>query len=240
MKNYSDIINASKYDHSALVLFGSYSRGDFNSESDIDVLEITKQSQRPYSNDKINFATYTFEQLRQMANDGNLFVLHILEEGQLLTGNSEIIDSLKKEFKKLASYDSLRKEILLTAKLLDIEIDKYLGNPRGYYGLLCYLFRSFLYSKIYDEGKVNFSIKRVAKYFGDDRILRVFELKYQHQVSFPEFDWCKKLFEEYAGEKFQNEFGTANNLLGKFKSTSSFMMSIGIHFLKDSIEEIGY
>lgn len=234
------IVSLAKYNPSTVILFGSYSRGDYNENSDIDVLEVTQKENKPYSISNINYSTYTNQQLKKMAKSGNLFLLHIILEGKILKGDPAIISNLKKEFNKPENYQLFRKEIKLIAQLLDVTQNNYVVNPKGYYTLLCYLFRSYLYSLMIDSDQIRFSINDVSDFFKDKKIKEVFDLKNKREVSFIEYEKCKKIFEGYADTKFFNKFPDANLLLKNLKENSRFATSVGIHFLKDSLEEMFY
>ena len=234
------IENLSKYRHSALILFGSRSRGDFDAQSDIDILEITENPHRPYSVDHFNYSTYTLDQLINMAQSGSLFVWHIITEGKVIIGDKDIITQLEQNFIKPNNYDDFRNEILSAARLLDISQLEYIRNEKGYYGLLCYLFRSYLYSLCADENRLTFSIKEIAKMYKDSRLVRLFNMKYQKHITFDDYSWCKKIFESYTNTKFINKYGDSSILLNKIKKDSKFTLNIGVHFLKDSIEDISY
>lgn len=236
-----DIIDKlSKYNHTALILFGSRSRGDFDTQSDIDILEITTEIHKPYSVDHFNYSTYTKDQLISMGENGSLFVWHIIKEGQVIKGNINLIAELKSKFIQPNNYNEFRKEILSAARLLDINDGEFNMNTKGYYGLLCYLFRSYLYSLCADNEHLTFSIKEIAKIYKDSQLVKLFNMKYQKNISFDEYTWCKEIFEDYANTEFTNDYASSSTLLKKIKDESRFTLSIGLHFLKDSVENIPY
>lgn len=238
--NKDIIVSLAKYLPSHIILFGSYSRGDYNIESDIDILEITKDEHKPYSINNINYSTYTLNQLRKMANSGNLFVLHIILEGKVLKGDPKIIEFLKIEFNKPTTYQKFRDEIIFTSQLLDVNENTFLNNRKGYYGLLCYLFRSFLYSIMADANQIKYSINGVSEFFIDNKIIDIFNIKHKQIISFSNYENSKTVFENYAKTRFVNKFEDANTLIKNFRDNSSFASSLGFHFLKDSLEEITY
>lgn len=233
-----EVPTLAKHDNIALILFGSYSRGDYNSSSDIDILEVTKLTKKPYSVGKINFSTYTLLQLKKMANEGNLFILHIILEGQTISGNSEILNDVKHEFKKQKSYENYRNEILAASKLLDLTEKQFKSNTKGYYGLLCYLFRSYLYSTLIDQGYLKFSIQKISKRYEDKDISTVFSLKHKEKITYSEFLFCKSVFQKYAKTKFTNQYGNSVNMLQNLKESSQFAFSIALHFLKNLAGEL--
>ncbi len=227
-----------KHNNLALILFGSYSRGDYDLTSDIDVLEVTQRVEKPYSNGEINFSTYSLEQLRKMASEGNLFILHLILEGKLISGDTNLLKIIERSFIKRKSYESFRTEIVLTARLLDVTEEQFSINSKGYYGLLCYLFRSYLYSMMYDEGSLKFSIKEISKKYNDSNISEVFSKKHQKTITFSEFIFCKSVFQKYAKSKLNNNFIDSIDLLKAVKEKSKFGFSVALHFLVDLANEL--
>lgn len=234
----NEIKNSAKHKYSALVLFGSYSRGDFDISSDIDVLEVTKEKEKPYSKAKINFSTYSLDQLKSMASEGNLFVLHIILEGKVVVGDFNILEILKDNFQKPKSYNGFREEIIFTAKLLDVTEQKFEANSKGYYGLLCYLFRSYLYAMMIDDGRIDFSIKKISANYKDQDVSKVFNLKYNTKITFSEYLYCKTIFQKYANTEFKNHLVDPVELLKVLQESSRFGFNIALHFLEDLVQEI--
>lgn len=234
----SDIPKYSKHNFLSQILFGSYSRGDHDSISDIDVLEITPNIEKPYSNNEVNFSPYTFAQLIAMAKEGNLFILHIIMEGKMIAGDFKYLEELKSYFKKPKSYDSFRKEIILTSRLLDVDEEQFIKNSKGYYGLLSYLFRSYLYSIMYDKANLKFSIKQISKHYSDNEISKVFAFKHKIKVNYLDFQFCKTVFEKYASISFINPYVDTLDLMKNLKATSKFGFSIALHYLVELADEL--
>lgn len=234
----NEIQNSAKHKNLALILFGSYSRGDFDGSSDIDVLEITREKEKPYSKAKINFSTYSLGQLKTMASEGNLFVLHVIMEGEVISGDFEILDILNASFKRQNNYKRFRDEIIFTAKLLDVTEKYFKANSKGYYGLLCYLFRSYLYAMMYDDSRIEFSIKKIAAKYKDQDISKVFNLKYNTKITYPEYLFCKSIFQKYAKSEFTNHLIDRVELLRALQKSSKFGFNIALHFLEDLVQEI--
>ncbi|EKS7398198.1 nucleotidyltransferase domain-containing protein [Enterobacter roggenkampii] len=81
MKNIIDNISLD-----CLVVIGSHARGDDDRHSDVDLLGIVENSPPEMINvKKINLAIYSEHDMSQMMQSGNLFALHIVNEGIPLT-----------------------------------------------------------------------------------------------------------------------------------------------------------
>lgn len=239
-ENYNKIFNAiEKSNASTIIIFGSYSRGDYDDNSDIDILEITNQKKSPHSEDKFNFSPYTIQELVEMAKLGNLFVLHLIQDGKVLRGDFNLLNKLSDVFIKRKNYNSYRKELVDTASILDVSAKYYDENRKGYFGLLLYLFRSYLYSLMYDDKNVvKFSIKDLALYFNDIKIIECFNRKHQKTVSYNDFLTCKLVFEKYANSRFVNIYSNPIEGLRRLKDCNSPGFSIALHFLKEYANEV--
>ncbi|NCI51373.1 nucleotidyltransferase domain-containing protein [Sediminibacterium roseum] len=232
------IIQGAKHTNRALILYGSYSRGDFDQSSDIDVLEITERPQTPYSISNINYSPYSSQQLQKMADEGNLFVLHIIKEGQVISGDENILNEINKKFVYPDNYDFLRAQIIETAGLLDIGESGFSMNSRGYYGLLCYLLRSYIYSLAIDQRDISFSVKYLSKKFDNDDVATLFALKKSKRISFSEYQWCKSVFENFTEEKFENNLVDSVELLKSLQNSSPFGFKVAMHFLHNLASEV--
>lgn len=103
---------------SFVVIFGSVARGDFNAESDIDVMLYNYPEDKARGkiislnlpNFPINFVCYDRETFSKFYNEGSLFFYHMFKQGFLVDGDKEIWDFLCEQFSlKKSFHDELRK-----------------------------------------------------------------------------------------------------------------------------------
>lgn len=227
-----------KGDYISIVLFGSYSRGDQNEFSDIDVLHVTIIKSKPYTKNNVNYSTYTLDQLTEMAQKGDLFILHIIKEGRILFGSNNVLDYLSNQFIQPKSYDDYRTKLINCAGLLSVNNQEFDKRAIEYYRLLSFLFRSYLYSLMLDSGKVCFSLVDVSKYFNDIRLIKVFSYKKYTSIDYSDFVFCKLIYEEYSKTIFLNKFNNNLDLLKHLKEVDDFSFRIGVHFLQDFANEL--
>jgi uncharacterized protein len=83
------------YQPQRIILFGSTARGEANTDSDLDLLVI-KETPEPFvqrletmarlcpSGVHADILVYTPDELRQMVDDGNPFILQALQEGKVV------------------------------------------------------------------------------------------------------------------------------------------------------------
>ena len=222
----------------SLILFGSYSRGDYDVNSDIDIAQITDEKIKPYNSGKINISVYSANQLKEMAKKSSLFVYHLILEGKVIQGDKNILLDLKKLFVLSPNYSSYREEIKISANILDINYEEYRKDWKGFNSLGLYLFRSYLYAKMYDEGCISFSIKHISRLLNNERIITVFQNREVND--YQNFIELKSLFEYYAGSKFYNPHNNASKLLKNQKNTNKLLIALALHFLSTDIVSASY
>lgn len=99
----------------SLVLFGSRARGDSGPRSDVDLLLITNEKRPRHAKvETISLSCYPLNNLIHMAESGDLFVLHILQEGKILVDPAGLIDTIRVSFRVKTSY---KKEIMAASDL---------------------------------------------------------------------------------------------------------------------------
>lgn len=118
-----------KIDVKAVILYGSYGRGDAVSDSDVDVCVFTSNERTSTEeairdlvpnlpNEPLNLVVYSQKAVRAMLDYGSLFLWHIKLEGKVLLGR-EYVKSFMKELKPFVRHHD---EIIYHRDLLlDIE-----------------------------------------------------------------------------------------------------------------------
>lgn len=100
----------------ALILFGSYARGDQTKDSDVDFLAVHDESQyRIKEHKKLYFSFYPEQTLRQMMLNGELFALHLATESKIIFENNNIASNIFNLFKFKSSYIPIINEASLLA-----------------------------------------------------------------------------------------------------------------------------
>lgn len=118
------------------ILIGSYARGDYNANSDCDVVLINNDESNFDKNilsisnkELINFISYDNSQFKSLYDSGSLFIYHVLNEGIVLDGDIDSFTELRKKFNVQEKFtDELNKIHQTTQLLSEIEIfgGKYL------------------------------------------------------------------------------------------------------------------
>lgn len=89
-----------------LIIYGSGARDDQDAHSDVDLLGITSmQDYNMIVKKKVNIAIYPVAQAFRMAKHGDLFMLHIVSEGQAIYDGKGYFSELQSIFSFKPSYD---------------------------------------------------------------------------------------------------------------------------------------
>lgn len=182
----------------ALLLYGSYARGDFEQSSDIDILQVTATHTAPYSIGNINVTCYTPGQLTGLARNGSLFARHLVSEALPIDDPTGFLDSLRSKYVAPKDYRSVFYEISGAVPIVAITNDIFEESPRHYSATASYLLRTYVYAKAVELGARSFSMQHVGDLIGDHRPRqRLIDLKLNHRYS--QFYGVVNLLFEFTG-----------------------------------------
>lgn len=198
--------SAVRGDYIALLLYGSCARGDQRSNSDVDVLQITESSGCSYSVGRASFSVYGKAHLRRMAEQGELFALHIITDGLIIDG-VDVLQELRQAFNYPQNYEPLRNELVRIADLLDLSNEMYVEKWMQAERIAKYVLRTYLYSQFADERRPIFSMLKIATNLHDTRILAMYADE-PAQPCFERFRNYKVLLEKYCNCNIRNHYLT--------------------------------
>jgi hypothetical protein len=155
----------------ATFLYGSYARGDFKEDSDVDIIQVTPVHSAPYSAGNVNITCYTRDQLLRLAGAGSLFVMHLVSEAVVLDDPSCLLDAMKSAYVPPASYAPFYKELAGALPIVAITQSAFDEAPLAYAATASYLLRSFAYARAVELGNKTFAMEDVVKVIGDNRLL---------------------------------------------------------------------
>jgi predicted nucleotidyltransferase len=163
-KEICDLLGIAKETKDSFLLYGSYARGDYDSNSDIDVLRITT-NRIPANrlNGHLSVYVYAIKDLLAMARHGNLFILHLLREAKPLHDPHSYLERLGDTFEKPQSYAvEACKWVRPATPLLDINESLFMTAPRPFMSSAIFLCRTLLYGDHADRGPLCFSLSSLA------------------------------------------------------------------------------
>jgi predicted nucleotidyltransferase len=157
----------------SFLLYGSYARGDYHINSDVDVLHITTSRRRTNRVDgHVSLHYYDIKDLLSMARQGNLFVLHLINEAKPLHDPRNYLEALSTAFTKPRSYGvQVRQWITPAIPLLYINESLFDTTAREFIGGAVFLCRTLLYAEQADRGPFSFSLSSLAAQDEDAAVL---------------------------------------------------------------------
>ncbi len=145
----------------AFSLFGSRARGDEEEESDYDIL-VWSKGRRPHSM-RVGLhalAIYPCDYLMQKANEGDLFVSHLVHEAKDIWDPRSLLSTLRRRFAPRGSYDrDIENATQIGVFLLKFHhrLPASLINRR-----IAWVARTILIAKAMEQGEPVFATQRLA------------------------------------------------------------------------------
>lgn len=157
------------------MLYGSHARGDSTSDSDVDLLEVRPEWHEHRSVERVSISAYTQDQLLRMAVAGSLFVLHLRDEGRVLSDPEGVLSRVLSAYRTPASYDPLWREIAAASRALDASAEVLGRNPEGFTRLALYLLRTAaIVRQLEQTGAARFAIPVLAERLAVPELVEIF------------------------------------------------------------------
>lgn len=162
---------------SSLILYGSCARGENNNASDIDMLAIHNggEYEMLYLGN-LNISAYPFELALEKSRSGDLFMLHVVTEGNVVTDTDGCAKRVFDSFSYKENYTQEKKlaaDLAWYLVLNSRDIDDYsLINRR-----LAWCLRTLLIADAAEARKPAFSSRALAKFYGDTSVYELIENK---------------------------------------------------------------
>jgi predicted nucleotidyltransferase len=167
----------------AVMIFGSAARGDMVSNSDIDVLVITRGKTGTTRSGRINISSYSQNHLQKMAVDGSLFVRHLIMDGKVLNDNSGILAACLGGYVKPLSYAPFRSALRSAMPLFDVDHSTFSLHAQSYMDVAVYCLRTALYVKADEQNILTFSLRNLESLTRWPEIKLLNSIKHLHQAA---------------------------------------------------------
>lgn len=165
-----DIVAALPLRAIAVILYGSYARGDYTDASDIDLL-IVEQAPRPtVASGKANLATYDLEQLDTARH--TLFGTHLARDGIVLHDTDSVVTDRLNSFVEI-DLDRLWDRVQSLARLLTLPLEEQHARLDGFVRHARYVLRTGTYARALRAGSPCFSVAELAVRFDDPDLQRL-------------------------------------------------------------------
>lgn len=151
----------------AVILYGSYARGDYSKDSDIDLLAVADIPRPTRAFGRVNVSTYEPRQLGSAG--GTLFGTHLARDGVLLYDESGAVA------RQLASFGDIDLELVWDrvrnlARLLTLPLTEQESRLDGFVRHARYVLRTATYARAYSPGPPCFSVTELSERFEDPEL----------------------------------------------------------------------
>jgi len=222
---------------SAMVVYGSRSRGDAVEGSDLDLLALVKTQQPTISIGAVSLSFYTPAQLD--SGVGTLFGAHLKRDGKVLF---DYDGRLTAALSRMGQVDTTRlfRRALAMSQLFtvpDRDLPKYLS------GLLRearYLLRSSLYAQAIADGKPCFSVRELAVRHHDADLARLLASRQAGEPALKDYLACLSLLHNLLGEFPANLHGSLEAALVNEWGSGTDLLSMAFMALGSSGEGSDY
>jgi predicted nucleotidyltransferase len=183
----------------ALMLYGSRARGDFNASSDVDLLGVSPTlPSHLVSEGNIKLNIYHQDVLLNMAVDGSLYVWHLKCEGKTIFDHEQSLNNILSSFVLKKDYSKKRYEAAMTGWLLfspgvlDSQNELIVST-------VVYVVRTIAYSILAEKNTPAFSLRDVMLHISDDNLKKLWLIKHKSSMRNAELERFGNFMLRYAG-----------------------------------------
>lgn len=200
-------------DWQAMLLYGSWARGDADVDSDLDVLLLNADtSYRSGRNEQISLAQYSCVDVANLT--GTLFGFHLVRDGIILHDTGDQLARALAEILPPAPGSIITRVSSLTP-VLDVSESDRREYIEGLTKVARYLLRTAMYAQALDEGRPCFSVREIAIRNYDASLEAVLS---SHEAVRPAaspetFDDLRRRLTAALGSLAPNPYGTLHGLI---------------------------
>lgn len=171
------------------MLYGSVARGTADCDSDIDVLELVTGPAASYEVGKANVTQYEASHLRSLAEQGSLFVLHLRNDGVVLSDPGGVLRRTLNAYSQPSGYCHVRRQLRDASALLDPAAVDFDAHTSSLARLGIYLLRTSVYLRTAEAGQPAFDLGAIEWLNGEPDLQKALALRrkkvfYRQDVEF--------------------------------------------------------
>ncbi|MDH1692594.1 nucleotidyltransferase domain-containing protein [Pseudomonas sp. GD03766] len=175
----------------SMALYGSCARGDNQPGSDIDVFAIHDgDSYQMLYLGNLNVSAYPLELARKKAQEGDLFMMHIVAESKVITDMTGALQRLVGCFEYKSSYSIEQKKAADLAWYL-VENSRSLKDYSMLNRRLAWCVRTILIARSAELRSPVFSSAKLADFFGDPLVKVLIDKKSKSKFDFESVDFVR-------------------------------------------------
>ena len=195
-----------------VLLYGSYARGDFTPDSDVDLLLLRSRPAGTVQSGRISVSTYTPAQLTSAAR--TLFGMHLARDGAILHDTQGQLRSILTRMGKPVPQEVFGR-IRHLAAILDVPEQDENKYTAGLTRVARYLLRTAIYVAAIEQGEPCFSVRELAVRLNDPDLVTV--LSANPAVSVPpsvdSLSGLRRRLKDVVGPLATNSHGALRNLV---------------------------
>jgi predicted nucleotidyltransferase len=227
------ILSLVKGNKESLMIFGSAARGDMESHSDVDVLQVAKEKSYSYKVSRLSISVYNKRSLLALARQGSLFILHLIREGIIVRDEGGVIKECLSAYKPPKSYGPYRAHLRDCLGLLAVSEKEYVAKWREFNSIAIFLFRTLLYISAAEAGRPRFAARDIAREMGAQYV-RCLEVRSTERPSWELFKHVSRLLERELDGEIVNEFGSTEAFICNVAETNPLVVNLGMRIMSDS------
>ena len=228
-------------DWQAMLLYGSWARGDADADSDLDVLVIHADTHYPSIGDgQVSLARYDSRDV--VALSGTLFGFHLARDGIVLHDTNRQLASALAAIQPPPPPGAIIARVRSLACVLDVSDTDHHDYIEGLTKVGRYLLRTAMYAQALDEGRPCFSVRELAARSGDLALVAVLS---SHELVRPAaslevFDDIRRRLAAVIGELPSNPHGTLHELIEGSWTDSKELSNFATLVLAGDDDELPY
>jgi len=233
-----DWVQAIDFKFETAILFGSYAREDFNSDSDIDILLIHNEFKKPVHSGKYSISIYSKDKLMDFAKIGSLFILHLISEAKHLSGDN-ILPELEHSYAH-PNFANFTDQLRLATQLLDVNMSSFNLYRSNLISVQKFILRSYLYSRNVKSGFSNFNINTVLRQIDLPHLEFVFDRSWNADMDYLDFTMVNVILGSLLDCKISNEYRSIESLIVNNYPKKNLLHTLGMSILKTDSVGIDY